>query len=98
MQNSQTLYFNRDFQYSYVFHYNTKNIGEAGKLVEEFIIGQSLIDAIKITKYEMGEYFDVKYFVDTDFKKLNDGFKNILQLHEKMKTYKKPIYQVNYID
>ena len=49
----------------------------------------------------MGEYFDVKYFVDTDFKKLYDGFINILQFHEQMrmdKENKETIHQTYYID
>ena len=101
IKNSPTLYFDRNLNCAYVYHYDTKDYGEAGKLIEEFIIGGFLIDSIKITKYEMGEYFDVKYFVDTDFKKLYDGFINILQFHEQMrmdKENKETIHQTYYID
>ena len=98
IKNSTTLYFDRNLNHSYIYHYDTKNYGEAGKLVDEFIIGGYLIDAIKITKYEMGEYFDVKYFVDTDFKKLFDGFRKVLESCGQKKINKELIYQENYID
>jgi len=80
IKDSPTLFFNRDLNLSYVFHYNIDNLGEAGKLVEEFICGQTLIDAIKQTKFEMGDFLDIKYFIDKDFNNLIEGFKGVIQL------------------
>ena len=95
------MYFDRKLRCAYIYHYDTKDFGEAGKLIEEFIIGGALIDIIKMTKYEMGEYFDIKYFVDTDFKQLYNGFANILQSRKQMekdKENKVTIYKEYYIN
>lgn len=96
IKDSPTLFFNRDLNLSYVFHYNIDNLGEAGKLVEEFICGQTLIDAIKQTKFEMGDFLDIKYFIDKDFNNLIEGFKGVIQLTEKNKKNEEINIQENY--
>ena len=85
IKESPTLFFNRDLNISYLFHYDTDEYGEADKLVEEFICGKNLIDIIKKTKYEMGDFLDIKYFIDKDFNNLIKGLINLIQLNEKNK-------------
>ena len=96
IKDSPTLFFNRDLNLSYVFHYDTDNLGEAGKLVEEFICGQYLIDTIKETKYEMGDFLDIKYFIDKDFNNLIEGFKSVIQLIEENKKNEEMNIPENY--
>ena len=98
IKESPILFFNRDLNISYVFHYDTDEFGEAGKLVEEFICGKNLIDIIKKTKYEMEDFLDIKYFIDKDFNNLIKGFISLIQLNEKNKKNEENNIQENYKD
>ena len=71
---SPTIYFNIDFDYSYVYDGNSGQIGESGDLLESFICDVYTLDEMKKLKYEMGKYFEVKYFVDKDFNILIKSF------------------------
>ena len=77
IQRSPTYFFTRDFKFSYIYEYETKEFGEAGNLVEEFICDKKILTEMKKTKYEMGKFLDVKYFIDKDFQKLITEFQNI---------------------
>lgn len=98
IKESPTLFFNRDLNISYMFHYDTDEFGEAGKLVEDFICGKNLIDYIKKTKYEMGDFLDIKYFIDKDFNNLIKGFGSVIQLNEENKINEEINIQENYKD
>ena len=74
---SPTYFFTRDFKFSYVYDYETKEFGEAGNLVEAFICDAKILTEMKKTKYEMGKFLEVKYFTDKDFQKLITEFQNI---------------------
>ena len=76
-QASPTLYFNRNLDFSYVYHYNSQDYGEAGRLMEAFICGENLIEEMKKNIYEMGEFLKVEYYVGKDFQSLINGFKKI---------------------
>ena len=76
IKDSPTLYFTRDFKFSYIHNHESPNKGEAGRLLEAFIGEESDIEEMKKSKYDMSDYFDVIYFTDKDFTKLNEGFKN----------------------
>lgn len=83
-EKSPSLYFDRDFKLAFVHIYNSQdktlniNNGEAGRLVESFICEQSLLEKMKNTKYDIGKFFDIKYFVDIDFKKMVNEFQKLL--------------------
>ena len=85
IKNSPILFFDRNLNISYVYHYDKVNYGQEGKLIDEFICGEYLLDLMKNTKYEMGEFLDIKYFIGYDFKELINGIKNILQIIEQKK-------------
>ena len=74
---SPTLFFNNNYELSKIYHYDTNNFGEAGRLLEAFIANEDLIDEMKKTEYEMGVFLDVKYYIDINFNGLIDGFKII---------------------
>ena len=78
-KNSPTLYFDRNLNYAYIYHYETEEYGESGRLMEAFICGDPLIDEIKKNIYEMGDFLKVEYYVGKDFKSLVDGFKTIFK-------------------
>ena len=89
---SPTIYFNIDFDYSYVYEGNSAQICESGELLESFICDVYTLDEMKKLKYEMGKYFEVKYFVDKDFNMLIKSFlakknnfkKSIIENDEKL--------------
>ena len=96
MEKSPSLYFDRNFEYSYIYDYNDKEHGEAGKLVETFIAEVFYIEAMKSNRVGMGEYIKVEYFVDRSFQNLIDGFKNIIELknqNEEKEKIKKKDYE-----
>ena len=86
IEDSPRLFFDRNLKYSYVYHYSDKNKGEAGKLIEAFIVEEFSIEVMKIIRFKMGEYLQVEYFVDKNFKKLIDVFKNILESKNQNKS------------
>ena len=77
IKNSPTLFFDINFEYSSVYHYEAKERGEAGRFSEAFIAKETLINEMKKTQYKMGKYFKVIYYVDINFKPLIEGFKTI---------------------
>ena len=91
--NSPTLFFNHDFEYGFAFkNYNEKNLeGEAGILLESFICDENKIEEIKKIKYQMGEYLEIKYFIQKDFSELLKGFE------DKKEEYKKNSFLNNNI-
>ena len=83
IKDSPTLYFDRNMKFSFICNLIKKNQGEAGRLVESFI-GNSLdIETMKKTIYDMSDFLDIKYFIDKDFNKLIEGFKNKKSLYNK---------------
>ena len=74
---SPILYFNRNLNFAYVYHYNSQDYGEAGRLMEAFICGENIIKEMKKNIYEMGEFLKVEYYVGKDFQSLINGFKNV---------------------
>lgn len=76
IKESPTLYFNRNMNLSFIYNMKDKNIGEAGRLVEEFIGELSDIQTMKKSIYDMSEFLDFKYFIGKDFNLLIEGFKN----------------------
>ena len=76
IKESPTLYFDRNFKLSYIFNQKLPNYGEAGRLMENFIAEQNIIEEMKKSIYDMGNYLEVKFFVDKDFNKLIEGFEN----------------------
>ena len=74
IKDSPTLFFNSNYEFSYIYHYETKDYGEAGRLVETFIAKEYIIDEMKKVKYKMGAFLEVKYYVDKDFNALIEGF------------------------
>ena len=76
IKESPTLYFDRNFKLSYIFNEQLPDYGEAGRLMEAFISEQYIIEEMKKSIYDMGDYLDVKFFTDKNFNKLNEGFKN----------------------
>ena len=89
-KSSPTLFFDRELNHSYVYHYETKEYGEAGKLVEKFIIDETLIDYLKLPFNKLGDLFEVGYFVDKDFNKLKKGLINIMESNEYKKRMEMP--------
>ena len=71
---SPTIYFNIDFNYSYVYDNISDQIGEAGALLESFICDIYTLEEMKKLKYEMGIYFEVDYFVQRNFEFLINSF------------------------
>ena len=76
VKNSPTLYFDDNFNYSYVYESSKEinNKGEAGQLLESFICEENLLEEMKNIKYKMGNFLDIKYFIDKDFKILIKSF------------------------
>ena len=89
-KSSPILFFDRELNHSYVYHYETKEYGEAGKLVEKFIIDETLIDYLKLPFNKLGDLFEVGYFVDKDFNKLKKGLINIMESNEYKKRMEMP--------
>ena len=89
--NKTTLFFNHDFEYGFAFkNYNEKNLeGEAGILLESFIYDDNMIEEIKKIKYHMGEYLEIKYFIQKDFSELLKGFENKKEEFKKNSFLKK---------
>ena len=73
-QESPTLFFNDKLEFSYAYDYDIKQIGEAGVLLESFICENETLEEMKKLKYEMGEYLDIKFFIDKDFSQLLKKF------------------------
>ena len=76
IKESPILYFDRNFKLSYIYNQESPNYGEAGRLLEAFIADQSIIEEMKKSIYDMGDYLEVKFFVDKDFNELIEGFEN----------------------
>ena len=74
---SPTIYFDEDFDYSYVYNKKNDAIGEAGDLLESFICDIDTLEEMKKLKYEMGVYFKVFYYVQKNFDLLIKSFKTI---------------------
>jgi len=72
---SPTIYFDEDFDYSYVYNKKNDTIGEAGDLLESFICDIDTLEEMKKLKYEMGTYFNVFYYVQKNFDFLIKSFK-----------------------
>ena len=72
---SPTIYFDEDFDYSYIYHKTNDTIGEAGDLLESFICDIDTLEEMKKLKYGMGRYFNVYYFVQKNFDLLIKSFK-----------------------
>ncbi len=83
IKDSPTLYFNEDFKYKYIYENNSKQIGEAGALLESFICDNETLEEMKKLKYNMGVYFEVQYFVEKDFGRLIKSFLVIKKSYEK---------------
>ena len=79
IKKSPILYFDRNLNFAYIYHYETEEYGESGRLIEAFICRENLIDEIKKNIYEMGDFLKVDYYVGKDFKRLIDGFINIFK-------------------
>ena len=88
LKKSPTLYFDRNLNLGYIYHYKTQEYGESGRLIEAFICGENLIDEIKKNIYEMGDFLKVKYYIGKDFKDLTDGFKNLIKKMQEGETNK----------
>ena len=86
IKESLTLYFDRNFKLSYIFNQKLPNYGEAGRLMENFIAEQYIIEEMKKSIYDMGNYLDVKFFIDKDFNKLIEGFETKDSYNNKMKN------------
>jgi len=76
IKESPTLYFDRNFKLSYIYNQELTNYGEAGRLLEAFIAEQDIIEEMKKSIYDMGDYLEVKFFIDKDFNELIEGFEN----------------------
>ena len=74
MKDSPTLYFNEDFNYTYIYENHSDQIGEAGALLESFICDNDTLEDMKKLKYKMGIYFDVSYFIEKNFNRLIQSF------------------------
>ena len=77
IKKSPTLYFNLNFQFSFIYHYDTEEYGEAGRFVETFIGKEILIEEMKKPKYKMGKFLKVEYYVDKNFDALLKGFREV---------------------
>ena len=69
-QESPILYIDRNLKLAEIYDYNSKVYEEAGKLVESFIGPTKLVEELQNIKYEMGNFLEIKYFIDKDFSKL----------------------------
>ena len=72
---SPCIYFNIDFKKDYIYS-SYSNVGEAGKVFENFIAHPILIKALKVNK-NLGNFLNYKYFIG-DFKEIkNEVMKKI---------------------
>lgn len=76
---SPKIYFNRYFKNSYIERVDKKE-GEAGKVIENFILNDDFISLIKKV-FIFGEFMNYKYFVQSDFKELKNGILRKLKIH-----------------
>ena len=76
IKESPILYFDRNFKLSFIYNQELPNYGEAGRLLEAFIAEQYIIEEMKKSIYDMGDYLEVKFFIDKDFNELIEGFEN----------------------
>lgn len=88
IKESPTLFFDRNLNFSYIFNHMSPNLGEAGGLVEAFIGNQFYIDEMKKSIYNIGDFLDVKYFIQKDFNELIEGFKNAINNYNQLKIEK----------
>ena len=76
---SPKIYFNGKFENCYIERPDKKE-GEAGKVIEKFILDDEFISLFK-NIFIFGDFMDYKYFVQSDFNQLKDDVLRKLRAH-----------------